>query len=165
MINLTSHHNHTSSHISTTKSTLTRVLVYSHGHPYQQQVKSWWHLGGAIGCCSKSSVLGDKQEYKGKATQTGTSAASNSIPQSLSKQSRSSGMNWGQPQPHTHQTSFPWWGRSEVKQGSQGKVRGIKAQSQTLVHVQCSSDQDLSLNTTSEQRQNVPRAASHSFFS
>lgn len=53
----------------------------------------------------------------------------------------------------------------EQVQGSQeGKVRVIRARNQGLAHVQCSSDQDLSLNTAREQREKAPSNASHRFF-
>lgn len=41
---------------------------------------------------------------QGKARQAGTSQTSSTVPQALSRQSRSSGITWGQPQSCTHQT-------------------------------------------------------------
>ena len=76
---------------------------------------------------SKTSAQGDELGARGKARQAGTSRASDTVPQSLNKQSKSSGINRGQPQSCTHQTSFQWWGRSKVKPGSQDKARSVSS--------------------------------------
>lgn len=52
----------------------------------------------------------------------------------------------------------------QVQISQEGKVRVIRAHNQGLAHVQCSSDQDLSLNTAPEQREKAPSNASHRFF-